>query len=280
MPRHAPAGLRVESPRAVALVALALLLASTAGSPPPTPASRAREVCGMNEEVMRQEIAAWYSAHPAHGASPAAATPADTFLTSSFRFNADGNTATQIDTSRVLAGQSVMFKWVSGFHTATSGQPGDLDAGSLFDLPVDGTSPQNAEQIVVFDTPGTFPFFCQPHGSLLNMKGVVVVSPNPAGAPGADAPRASGLVGAPWPNPTRDGATFRFALTRPGRVSADVLDANGRRVASLFDREWSAGSWTAAWDGRARGGRAAPGVYFVRLRTADGASTRRLTVIE
>src|SRR5262249_5441687 len=72
------------------------------------------------------------------------------------------------------------------------------------------------------------------------------------------------------PNPTHGPAAIRFGLAQAARVGFEVLDAAGRRVASVPERAWSAGHWSAAWDGRGHdGGRLSPGIYFVRMRV-DG----------
>ena len=89
----------------------------------------------MSDAAMKMCVSDWYAAHPAHGGerfsatSPLAPAPADTFLVTNFRFDSDGR-ATQIDTVRVLEGQTVMWKIVSGFHSTTSGNPAGIPTGS------------------------------------------------------------------------------------------------------------------------------------------------------
>jgi hypothetical protein len=68
------------------------------------------------------------------------------------------------------------------------------------------------------------------------------------------------------PNPSHGSARIRFGLRQPGAVGFDVIDAAGRRVATVADRTWSAGQWSVDWNGRdANGARLPPGVYFVRM---------------
>ena len=72
-------------------------------------------------------------------------------------------------------------------------------------------------------------------------------------------------------NPARGAASFVFSLAAediaPGRpVGIDILDVNGRRVATLRG-EQAAGPQQLTWDGRGAGGeRAVPGVYWARLQ--------------
>lgn len=97
------------------------------------------------------------------------------------------------------------------------------------------------------------------------------------GATSAPPAVASSIVLAPArPNPFRDVTELTFTTPRPGPIDLSIYDLAGRRVRSLV-REWrNAGTHAASWDGSTEAGRAAAGVYFVRLETVDGARTERL----
>ena len=156
---------------ALAAAALAALGAGIPGAP------RSVAVCKADLPVsdadMQAMSAAWFRAVPLRGNAVAATTvAADTFLVTNYQFNADHNAATQVDVVHISPGQSVLFKWVSGIHTTTSGNPSDADAGSLWNYPIDGT---HTSFSVTFPDPGTYPFFCAYHGAILNMVGTVVV---------------------------------------------------------------------------------------------------------
>lgn len=91
-------------------------------------------------------------------------------------------------------------------------------------------------------------------------------------SPGA----AAGPILRGGPNPFTDGTSLRFTLAASGPVSMRVVDAGGRRVRDLAV-PGGPGERSVRWDGRDETGReVAAGVYFVRLRTADGTSVRRL----
>ena len=254
------------------------LVGAGAGSARPTRAATGHDggAMRMDASTMKAEIRAWYVSHPAHGRATTDATVADTFLVNNFIFDTDHNLATQVDTTRIQAGQSVMFKWVGGFHTTTSGNPGDVDAGSLWDAPIDNL-PGDLEFVVNFPDPGTFPFHCTPHGSLFNMRGVIVVNGN-VGVPQATTDGV-GFTRSPGPNPSRAGVSFQFAVRKPGAVTIEVFDPAGRRVAVVLDRSLDRGVHSAAWDGHdAAGARVGAGVYYLRLRTPDGSQTRRVSL--
>lgn len=245
---------------AVLVATVTLLLGGAArtarvSEPPTGPA--------MSDASMRRWLSTWYGAHPAHGAAAVAGGAADTFRVSNFRFDGDGVAATTVDTVKILAGQSVMWKLVGGFHTSTSGNPDDLDAGSIWDLPVD---PTHTEQVVAFPNPGTYPFHCRPHGAFFNMMGVVVVSAPTTGVPPAAAGAEVGFVAPPWPNPAQAGARFRFRVDRAGAVRLRILDASGRVVARVLDRLLEPGVHEAASNARAAdGARARAGTYWALL---------------
>jgi photosystem II stability/assembly factor-like uncharacterized protein len=83
------------------------------------------------------------------------------------------------------------------------------------------------------------------------------------------------------PNPSRGSTTVRFSLPRNARVSLEIYDVGGRRVADLGDGPRVSGVHEIVWDGRdERGARVAAGTYFVRL-AGDGVSRlRKLTKLD
>lgn len=260
---------------AVGAWATTAFVAEPAGNPPNPP---------MSDAAMKLCVSDWFAEHPAHGAAPLSATgplapaPADTFLVSSFRFDTDGRSATQVDTMRVHEGETVMFKFVSGFHTTTSGKPTDVDAGSLWDLPVDSGTP---EVVVDFPTAGTYPFFCRPHGQLFNMRGVVVVTANTAGVGPSPRAAGAGFVAPAWPNPSRAYANFRFRVDRAGDVRLRIYDPSGRLVAGVLDGVFPAGVHEAAWNARGVGGaRVKAGTYWASLEVRGVRSSTKVVIAD
>ena len=244
-----------------------------------TPAGRlqASDRMTMSDAAMAKWSHDYYATHPIRGTVPASAAPAvaDTFLVNSFYFDTDNNTGTQVDTARIQVGQRILFKHVGGFHTATSGNPNDPNAGSHFDFPVD---PSHLETQVQFDTAGTYPFFCRPHGAFFNMRGVIVVKPASTGVPAPAANLRAGFTAAPWPNPSNRGTSFRFAIPRAGRTRLAAFDAAGRRVAVLLDADLAAGEHAGGWDGRAGSRTAAAGVYYLRLNGPGVSASTRVVI--
>ena len=79
------------------------------------------------------------------------------------------------------------------------------------------------------------------------------------------------------PNPSAGALRLRFGLASPSRADLAIFDAAGRRVRTVASGAYGPGVYSIAWDGRdASGGSAAPGLYFVRLKTDDATFERRI----
>ncbi|HDQ99190.1 MAG TPA: T9SS type A sorting domain-containing protein [candidate division WOR-3 bacterium] len=72
------------------------------------------------------------------------------------------------------------------------------------------------------------------------------------------------------PNPFVGQTTVRLQLPQAGRVRVNVVDISGRTVATLADGELAAGRQELIW----QPGSLAAGVYFVRVETPAGTTTR------
>jgi glucose/arabinose dehydrogenase len=110
-------------------------------------------------------------------------------------------------------------------------------------------------------------------GTIYRLFATPTTVPTPAAAPGTLA--AS-------PNPFASSTRIDFTAPASSRVSLEVFDVAGHRVAVLMDRASSPGSGNLDWDGRdATGQSLRSGVYFLRL-SVDGRAvdTRRVTFIK
>ncbi len=104
--------------------------------------------------------------------------------------------------------------------------------------------------------------------------------PEPAAVGPSRIPTAALRLSSPSPNPTRGSSRFVLELAEPADVSLDVFDTQGRRVAALASRSFSAGLHSLSWDGSAAGGEpAAAGLYFLRARSVAATSVRRLLLL-
>jgi len=234
------------------------------------------DMAAMSDAAMRKQLDAWYATHPAHPAQMAhIASVGDSFTVAGFTFDENGDgSATQVDTAKIFQGQSVQWKWVSGFHTVTSGTGStDPHVGALFDVPFNSGTFSFA-----FSSAGLVPFFCRNHEGF-NMRGFVLVKSTTSVDPVPGVAGSVGFAAPPWPNPTSGTTSFRFALNRAGTVRLRVYDAQGRVVATPLDRAFEAGTYSAAWDTRTQTGvPAAAGVYLLRLEVPGAVDTRRLSI--
>jgi hypothetical protein len=84
----------------------------------------------------------------------------------------------------------------------------------------------------------------------------------------------------PRPDPARGTSTLVFGLPSPGYARMLAYDVAGRRLATLADGGFAAGTHAVRWDLRDASGAAMPaGLVFVRLETPAGTRTRRLLVV-
>lgn len=118
---------------------------------------------------------------------------------------------------------------------------------------------------------------------VLNRLNSVVVAPlqcDPQAVPVPEvavAEPGSGL-GPGVPNPFAGSTAVTYSIRQPGPARLDVYDVLGRHVRSLVDQHMATpGAREASWDGRDAHGRpAAPGVYFLKLRTAGSEAATRV----
>lgn len=83
----------------------------------------------------------------------------------------------------------------------------------------------------------------------------------------------------PIPNPTQGAVSPSLEVPTAGDLAVDVLDAQGRRIATLERGSAGPGRRAIAWSGRTgTGHRAAPGAYFVRARMAGRQTATRVVL--
>ncbi len=100
--------------------------------------------------------------------------------------------------------------------------------------------------------------------------GVIAVESGTRGA-------GSVRLGPGMPNPFSLDTRLSFELPRAGRVRLTLLDAAGRRVATLAEGWREAGPHGVRWDGRDAGGRIMPtGVYLAVLEAGGERLSRKI----
>jgi hypothetical protein len=83
------------------------------------------------------------------------------------------------------------------------------------------------------------------------------------------------------PNPLNPETTLSFSIGRPGRVTVQVFDLNGRLVRSLLDEARDAGYTDVRWNGTSNAGtKVSSGVYYFRVETPEGRIVKAVTVLK
>lgn len=93
-------------------------------------------------------------------------------------------------------------------------------------------------------------------------------------ADAGEIPAATGLAQC-YPNPFNGSTTIEFSMSRPGRVTLEVFDLLGRRVALLLEGDRAAGSYRQRFEA----GGLSSGMYFYRLSAGEVVLTRRMVLL-
>ena len=84
-----------------------------------------------------------------------------------------------------------------------------------------------------------------------------------------------------YPNPFNPSTIIPYQLRARSRVRLVVYNVLGQSVRRLVDRLQPAGSFTAVWDGtNDAGAGVGAGLYLVRMQTEDGASVRKMILLD
>jgi hypothetical protein len=88
-------------------------------------------------------------------------------------------------------------------------------------------------------------------------------------------------LGPAVPNPFNPVTTIRFGIPVNHEVRLTIHDVAGRLVATLVDDYFTAGEYTAQWNGRnSVGADVASGVYFARLVAGEFTSARKMVLLK
>src|SRR5215831_10781364 len=111
----------------------------------------------------------------------------------------NGNLVFMPSSVTIHPGDQVKWTWGSDGHSTTSGSPGMPNG--IWDS---GIRNQGATFTRTFNSIGTFPYYCTPHGGCCNMVGTVrVVTPSPTPTPTATPHHSATPTATPRPSPTR-----------------------------------------------------------------------------
>ncbi len=162
-----------------------------------------------------------------------------------------------LDTNEIEANSSDILSTVAFFDTQpSSDRPGFNDGGSWSNYPFFASG-----VVIVSDITG----------------GLFILDPQLAGLVDAeeDVAAAGSHTLSAYPNPFTDQTRLTLELGQPERVTAEVYDALGRRVASLFEGTLGAGEARSfVFDGSGR----PAGLYIIRVTGETFAETQRVVL--
>ncbi|MFH1680659.1 MAG: FlgD immunoglobulin-like domain containing protein [Candidatus Eisenbacteria bacterium] len=116
--------------------------------------------------------------------------------------------------------------------------------------------------------------------SYLGFMGLDLLIGDPTAVAAAPSPAARAVLLGNRPNPFNPETAIFFRLSDPGRVTLDVLNTAGRRVARLLDAERGRGLHSVSWNGLdGRGAPVSSGVYFARMTADRYGETRKMLLV-
>lgn len=84
-----------------------------------------------------------------------------------------------------------------------------------------------------------------------------------------------------YPNPFNPSTTISFTLAQPSNTRLEIFNIRGEKVRTLVNNYYSAGYWSAVWDGADDAGILVPsGVYMYRLITSSGVQVRNMLLLK
>jgi hypothetical protein len=85
-------------------------------------------------------------------------------------------------------------------------------------------------------------------------------------------------LGTVAPNPASGPLRVDFSVAKESPVRLELLDVQGRQMATLADGTYPAGRYQVRWDGSGHGGPVPAGMYFVRYQAAGLRFTKRVVI--
>jgi hypothetical protein len=79
-----------------------------------------------------------------------------------------------------------------------------------------------------------------------------------------------------YPNPFNSATNFEFQIAEKGFVSLKIYDLLGNEVATILDKELTAGTFKFQWEARD----ISSGNYFYKLRAGNFIETRKLILLK
>ena len=129
----------------------------------------------------------------------------------------------------------------------------------------------------VFNTAGSFPYYCEPHGGPggSGMSGVIAVE-TPVSVPDQGAiPHAINLY-QNFPNPFNPSTIITYSISNSSFIELKVYDNLGKEIANLVSEEKSPGIYNVEYNAA----NLPSGIYFFELRAGGYVSSKKMILIK
>ncbi|MEE9554671.1 MAG: T9SS type A sorting domain-containing protein [candidate division Zixibacteria bacterium] len=88
-------------------------------------------------------------------------------------------------------------------------------------------------------------------------------------------------ISSAYPNPFNSNVMFEFSMPDAGEAQGAVFDLLGRKVKTIVDRHFTAGTHTIVWNGENESGRVVgSGIYFFRLESGNKLAVEKVTLLK
>ncbi len=173
----------------------------------------------------------------------------------------------------IMQGDTVLWFSVEGNHTSTSGVDGVPDGYWDSGLLSSGQSFS-----FVFDSVGTFDYYCTPHWTF-GMIGAVMV--NPTSIEENDLGRGRHTdIEQNYPNPFISSTRIRYTIDTQAMTEISIYDAAGLKIKTLVQQRMTPGDYSVTWSGENEGGTQVPaGVYFYEIKKDEKIARRKMLVL-
>jgi len=93
-------------------------------------------------------------------------------------------------------------------------------------------------------------------------------------------PAVTTLVGN-YPNPFNPTTQIKFTLAKPGKVSLDIFNVKGEKIATLLNTSMTAASHTVVWNGTDNyNQKVSSGIYYYRLQTDNYSHIKKMILMK
>ena len=171
-------------------------------------------------------------------------------------------------TLTIEVGDTVKWTNVSGTHNVLA-DDGSFTSGSPDPAPWDF--------VHVFNTEGSFPYYCEPHGGPggVDMSGVITVE-TPVSVSDQKLVLDDFKLHQNYPNPFNPTTIITYSISNSNFIKLKVYDNLGNEIANLVDEEKASGIYRVEFNAA----NLSSGIYYYELKAGNFIETKKMTLIK